>query len=60
MKMTIITEKAAKALSHLDSSRYARAAGDSGSAESALDAVRAILLELAGVTPDVPERKSAP
>jgi hypothetical protein len=43
-----ITDKATKAISHLDSSRAARLAGDIGSAESALDAARAILLELAG------------
>lgn len=49
--MTTITDKATKAVSHLDSSRAARLAGDIGSAESALDAALAILLELAGVTP---------
>lgn len=46
--MTTITDKATKAVSHLDSSRAARLAGDIGSAESALDAARVILLELAG------------
>jgi hypothetical protein len=46
--MTTITDKAAKAISHLDSSRTARRAGYIGSAESALDAARRLLLELAG------------
>lgn len=46
--MTTITDKATKAISHLDSSRAARLAGDIGGAESALDAARRILIELAG------------
>jgi hypothetical protein len=38
-----------RAIGHLDTSRYARQAGDVGSAESALDASRRILLRLAGI-----------
>jgi ribosomal protein L7/L12 len=46
--MTTITDKATKAISHMDSSRAARLAGDIGSAESALEAARRILIEVAG------------
>jgi DNA-directed RNA polymerase subunit RPC12/RpoP len=38
------------AVGHLDSSRYARQAGDNGSAESALNACRRVLLGLAGIS----------
>lgn len=43
------TDKATRAISHLDSSRYARAAGDHWSAENALEAARSLLLEIAGI-----------
>ena len=39
-----------RAIGHLDTSRYARQAEDVGSAESALDASRRLLLRVAGIT----------
>lgn len=42
-------DKILKAIGHLDCSNYARAAGDEGSAESALYAARGLLLDVAGI-----------
>jgi len=42
-------ESILKAVSHLDSARYARQAGDVGSTEAAMDASRRILLGLVGI-----------
>jgi len=39
-----------RVIGHLDTSRYARRVGDVGSAESALDASRRLLLRLAGIS----------
>ena len=49
--MTTITDKATKAISHLDSSRAARTAGDIVLAESETYKARQILIELANAMP---------
>ncbi len=45
----VTVNKISRAISHIDSSRIARNAGDIGSAESALSNARALLIEILGI-----------